>query len=104
MFGPQAHEKLDAFMTVTRRMLHRQKNTCSTASREVVARCSAMALSGDDAVYFSHPRASVPEPMSADGLPLLWTGDIDDMLLLNARQHAFDFGAQHSPPVRRVLP
>ena len=54
------------------------------------------AILGDDAPYFSHPCASVPEPMGEGGLPLLWTGDIDDMLLLNARQHAFDFGARVS--------
>ena len=40
---------------------------------------------------FFHPlKSPLPEPMHA-GTPLAWTPDIDGMLLLITRQHAFDF-------------
>ena len=43
------------------------------------------------ATLFSHPwQSPLPEP-SDGGAPLAWTPDIDDMLLLISRQHAFDF-------------
>ena len=53
-----------------------------------------MLLSASDATRFAHPlRAPPPDPTDANGTPLIWTPDIDDMLILTGRQHAFDFGA-----------
>ena len=54
------------------------------------------------ASLFFHPLQSpLPEPTNA-GTPLAWTPDIDDMLLLISRQHAFDF-ALVSSHVQRYI-
>jgi hypothetical protein len=51
----------------------------------------AMAMDTATASLFFHPLQSpLPEPADR-GTPLAWTPDIDDMLLLISRQHAFDF-------------
>ena len=50
-----------------------------------------MAMDTATASLFFHPLQSpLPEPADR-GTPLAWTPDIDDMLLLISRQHAFDF-------------